>query len=110
MGVFTTPGPVLIFPGETKTIVDITPYDINQGLQILLMGVSQHPLSTFIYSADGHVIQSPVPLGEFHEPIMTCRDLGAYIDVTENFRIAVRNNDSISHYYAGVVWFISRRR
>jgi len=105
----TVAQPVKVYPGKSALLVDLRPRSVDAGLYVVQMGVTQHPSSTYTYITDGVSRATPIPLGEFHSPVVCCRDLGAYLDAYESFRILVKNDDDIAHYYAALVWYVAPR-
>lgn len=108
-------GPVLIAAGAEAEVFNVRNYAAGNLLRVMALGTTQHPRSQYKYNADGVSWGEsnggvlPIPVGEFHNPIMTCRDLGHHLDVYETFSLRVKNNDTRPHKYAALVWYFNVR-
>lgn len=101
-------GPLRLEPGETDILVNHRNQFKDRRFSIVSLGVTQHPNTTYTYVVDGRSFELVAPLGTFINPLYTCRDLGAYIDVDETFQVIVTNDDDQVHRYAGQHLFIER--
>jgi len=94
----------MVVPGQSRLLLQLRNERPNGGaVRILVLGVTQHPSSTYAYEADGKGFALPFPLGTLVHPLHTCRDLGAYIEFQDTFSIAVSNNGNRPHRYAAIV-------
>jgi len=94
----------MVVPGQTRTLLHLRNASPRGDLvRILVLGVTQHPQTTYAYEADGKGFALPFPLGTLVHPLHTCRDLGAYIEFQDTFSIAVSNHGTRPHRYAAIV-------
>lgn len=101
--------PVEVLADETKEIINLAGFSATSLIKIVGMGITQHPDTTYTYNTDGVLTQVPIPLGTFFDPIFTCRDLGSFIEVENDFSVTVRNNSTTGRLYAAIVWYIRGR-
>jgi hypothetical protein len=103
--------PLTLHPGEEGIIINIVPFSPGEGqVNLVSMGVTQHPNSIYTYLFDGISIAVAAPLGTFYNPLYTCRDWGQFIVVRESFIIVIRNNDTEPHMYAAQVVYQDHKK
>lgn len=102
--------PVVVEPGKSTVLHTIEPFSPKSVTVIVAMGVTQHPGTTYRYNSDGRELVSLVPLGEFHAPLYTKRDLGLWLVVGEKMVLVAQNDDSEAHRYASIVWTFDRTK
>jgi hypothetical protein len=102
---------IVVLPGEKKIIHEVRPFTPTSETVIVAMGVTQHPGTVYTYNSDGRVLgPSPYPLGEFHKPIWTCRDMGQWLSIGEVLTIHVENQDTEAHMYASLLLTFDRTK